>query len=126
MARRIAIASDGGRMVDTHFGHAGRFEVYELAEGRYSFVEAREVAPACSGGRHEVTSFDATLSAISDCEAVFVSVIGYGAASYLIGKGMRVFESPFTAISDLLGKVVAEGLLEAGDRGQRSIKGEAH
>jgi predicted Fe-Mo cluster-binding NifX family protein len=108
-------------MVDAHFGRAGRFEVYELGEAGFSFVEARDVKPACAGGRHDESSFDATLAAIGDCEAVFVCVIGYGAASYLMGKGMRVFESPYSTIGELLAKVAGEGLLESGDRGQRKL-----
>ncbi len=119
MARRIAIASTNGRLIDTHFGHAERFEIYEIAEGGSAFVETRTVSSACHGGGHDESSFDATLLALRDCEAIFVSVIGYGAASYLNSKGMRVFESPYFAIQDVLAKVVADGLLEPGDRGQR-------
>jgi nitrogen fixation protein NifX len=121
MPRRIAIATKDGRMVDAHFGHASRFDVYELGENGLSFVQTREVTPACSGGRHDESAFGAILEALGDCEALFASVVGYGAASYLIGKGKRVFESPYAAIGDLLGKVAGEGLLEAGDHGQRTI-----
>lgn len=122
MARRVAIASSGGRAVDTHFGHADRFEIYELGDSGFAFVETRKARPACSGGgRHDETAFDETLAALSDCEAIFVSVIGYGAASYLIGEGKRVFETPYAAIDELLEKVAREGLLETGDRGQRKV-----
>lgn len=121
MAHRIAIASAGGTMVDTHFGHAERFEVYDIDDGGSAFVEARSARPACSGGRHDESTFDATLAKLSDCEAIFVSVIGYGAAAYLNRNGMRVFESPYSAIPDLLSKVIEEGLLEPGERGQRTI-----
>jgi nitrogen fixation protein NifX len=121
MARRIAIASSNGKLIDTHFGHAERFDVYELADSGFAFVETRRPGAACSGGRHDEEAFDATLAAIGDCEAVFVSVIGYGAAAYLNRKGMRVFESPYFAIEDVLAKVSSEGLLEAGGRGPRAV-----
>jgi nitrogen fixation protein NifX len=119
MAHRIAVASSNGRLVDTHFGHSERFDIYELDEAKSSFVETRRVASSCSGGGHDESSFDAMLATLGDCEAIFVSVIGYGAAAYLNQKGMRVFESPYFAIEDVLAKVVAEDLLGPGDRGQR-------
>jgi predicted Fe-Mo cluster-binding NifX family protein len=120
VAHRVAIASSDGRFIDTHFGHADRFEVYEIAEAGSTFVETRMTGPACGDGGHDESSFDATLSVLSDCEAVFVSVIGYGAAAYLNRKGMRVFESPYSAIEDVLTKVLADGLLEPDDHGQRT------
>jgi predicted Fe-Mo cluster-binding NifX family protein len=113
MGRKVAIASADGRVVDAHFGHAERFDVYELGEGGFAFVETRAAKGSCSGGRHEESSFDATLSLLSDCETVFVSVIGYGAAQYLNRKGMRVFESPYFAVEEVLRKVAAERLLES-------------
>jgi nitrogen fixation protein NifX len=119
MAHRIAVASSDGRLIDTHFGHARRFDVYELDDGGSSFVETRSARSACTGAGHDESAFDNTLALLGDCEAIFVSVIGYGAAAYLSGKGMRVFESPYFAIPDVLEKVRAEGLLEPGDRGQR-------
>ena len=119
MVHRIAVASSKGTLVDTHFGHAERFDVYELGEEGSAFVESRNTASACSGKGHDESAFDLTLSLLSDCEAIFVSVIGYGAAAYLHEKGMRVFESPYFAVSEVLEKVRAEGLLEPGDHGQR-------
>jgi Uncharacterized conserved protein len=118
MAQRIAIASSNGALVDTHFGHATSFFVYEIDERLARFVERRDVSASCAGGKHETSSFDATLSALSDCSAVVVSMIGYGAAEYLREKGMRVFESPYFASSDVAEKIAADGLLdrEAGGR----------
>jgi len=119
VTHRIAVASSDGRLIDTHFGHAERFEVYELDEKGSSFVETRSARSACSGKGHDESAFDGTLAILGDCEAIFVSVIGYGAAAYLNGKGMRVFESPYFAIPEVLEKVRVEGLMEPGDRGQR-------
>jgi predicted Fe-Mo cluster-binding NifX family protein len=120
MAHRIAVASSNGRFIDTHFGHAERFDVYELDGEGSSFVETRDARSACLGRGHDESAFEGTLALLSDCEAIFVSVIGYGAAAYLNGKGMRVFESPYFAIPDVLDKVRTEGLLEPGDRSQRT------
>ena len=121
MAHRIAVASANGRMVDTHFGHAERFDIYDILDSGSAFAETRSAQSACHGGGHDTSSFDATLELLRDCEAVFVSVIGYGAAAYLNEKGMRVFEAPYAAIEDGLAKVASDGLLEPGDRGQRKV-----
>jgi nitrogen fixation protein NifX len=112
MARRIAVASSDGRVVDTHFGHAESFFVYEIEGTSASFVESRRAAAACSKGGHDESSFDATLAALSDCTAIVVSVIGYGAAAYLGSKGMRVFESPYFEARDVVAKIAADGLLD--------------
>jgi len=120
MAHRIALASSGGRLIDTHFGHAERFDIYELGAEGSSFVETRRTCSSCTGKGHDESAFDRTLSLLRDCEAIFVSVIGYGAAAYLNQEGMRVFESPYFAIEDVLEKVRTEGLLEPGDHGQRT------
>lgn len=119
MAHRIAVASSNGSYIDTHFGHSERFDIYELRDEGNSFIETRHARSACSGKGHDESVFDGTLALLKDCEAVFVSVIGYGAAAYLNEKGMRVFESPYFEITDVLEKVRTEGLLEPGDRGQR-------
>jgi predicted Fe-Mo cluster-binding NifX family protein len=116
MPRRVAVATTDGRFIDTHFGHADRFDVYELGDGGVGFVETRRSAAACSRGRHEDSAFDAALAALGDCEAIFVSVIGYGAARYLNQKGMRVFESPYSAVAEVLSHIVSDGTLERGAR----------
>jgi predicted Fe-Mo cluster-binding NifX family protein len=115
MAKRIALASSDGRIVDTHFGHAESFYVYEIDGASASFVEKRQVSASCSKRSHDESSFDATLTTLSDCSAIVVSVIGYGAAAYLAGKGMRVFESPYFEAGDVVAKIAADGLLEKGE-----------
>jgi len=118
MARRIAVASSDGRAVDTHFGHAENFYVYEIDGSSASFVECRRVAAACARGRHEESSFDAALAALSDCTAIVVSVIGYGASAYLVSKGIRIFESPYFEAKDVVAKIASDGLLDSGETGK--------
>ena len=112
MSKRIALASSNGRVVDTHFGHAESFYVYEIEDALAAFVEERRTNASCSGRSHDESSFDATLAILSDCTAIVVSVIGYGAAAYLAGKGMRVFESPYFEVEAVAAKIAADGLLD--------------
>lgn len=47
--KRIAVASKSGTMVDTHFGHADRFLIYEVSATQMRLVESRAITPFCRG-----------------------------------------------------------------------------
>lgn len=47
--KRIAVASKSGTMVDTHFGHADRFLIYEVSAAQMRLVESRAITPFCRG-----------------------------------------------------------------------------
>ncbi len=90
---KIAVASTDGININEHFGKAIFFRVYEIKDKAFSFVELRDAVAACQHARsHSQTDFDRVIELLSDCDAVFVSKIGEGAAAYLISKGLRVFE----------------------------------
>lgn len=90
---KIAVATSDGISINEHFGRAAFFRVYEIKDGRHSFVELRD-ATAVRQQRfsHNHSDFDRIIELLSDCDAVFASKIGEGAAAYLISKGVRVFE----------------------------------
>jgi nitrogen fixation protein NifX len=111
MPHRIALASHDGKFIDTHFGHAERFAIVDLFPERYELVELRPVKRACGEGGHDEGAFDAILNTLSDCEALLVERIGYGAAQYVASKGIRVFEAPYP-IDDVLKKLIAGGTLD--------------
>lgn len=55
---KVAVASSDGKIVDTHFGHAQSFLIFEVDEqtGAFEDVEERDVRAACNsqascGGR---------------------------------------------------------------------------
>lgn len=90
---KIAVASTDGVNINEHFGKAAFFRVYEIKDGKYYFLELRDAVAACQHARtHSQTDFDSVIDLLSDCDAVFVSKIGEGAAAYIISKGLRVFE----------------------------------
>lgn len=111
MGYRIAIASSDGKVVNTHFGHAGQFYIAQIENGSWQILERRDVTRACHEQSHSESGFDAVLDVLSDCQAVLVSRIGYGASAYLISKGIRVFETA-GFIEDVLDRVVNNRLLE--------------
>ena len=111
MKCRIAMASSNGAEVDLHFGHANEFQIYEIDGEVHYFVESRYTRPCCQHQSHSTSRFDKVIELLSDCEAIFVSQIGGGAADYLISKGVRVFEAPYR-IDEVIQITLEQGLLE--------------
>jgi hypothetical protein len=46
-AKKFAVASRRGMLVDQHFGHAGQFYIYETDGTKVKFVEKRLVSSCC-------------------------------------------------------------------------------
>lgn len=111
MKWRLALASKDGKSVNVHFGLANHFLIFEISDlsGECRYVEDRKTTPAClatccSHG-NEAESFAAIASELNDVQAIFVSKIGEGAATFMESRGKAVYESPFP-IEPLLGKIV--------------------
>jgi predicted Fe-Mo cluster-binding NifX family protein len=108
---RLAIATSDGFAVNEHFGHAKFFRIYDIAADGYSFVDVRDAVAVCQHVLgHDTTRFDKIIELLSDCDAVLVERIGEGAAAYLIGKGVRVFEVS-GSIDAVLTKFIADRLI---------------
>lgn len=81
---KVAVASSDGKTVDTHFGHAQSFLIFEVDEqtGAFEDVEERDVRAACNsqascGGRiEEGDSMDLAAKALEDVDYVLVAKIG--------------------------------------------------
>ena len=79
---RIAVASTDGVNINEHFGKAVFFRIYEIKDDTYSFIYLRDAVAACQHApSHNQTDFDRVIELLSDCDAVFVSKIGEGAAN---------------------------------------------
>lgn len=113
MNYRIALASTDGIVVNTHFGHASEFQIYDIEGENYHFIESRYARPSCQHQSHNTSRFDQVIKLLSDCDAIFVSQIGKGAAEYLIQNGVRVFEAPY-CIDDVIKSTIDQKLLEGG------------
>jgi predicted Fe-Mo cluster-binding NifX family protein len=96
-AKRFAVASKNGVLVDEHFGHAQSFYIYERSGEKTSLIEKREIAQQyCGSDDHGCGSsghgkFDAVLGALSDCAGVLVMRIGEAPRCLLGEHGIRVF-----------------------------------
>jgi MoaA/NifB/PqqE/SkfB family radical SAM enzyme len=76
--RRFAVATRTGAIVDTHFGHANEFYIYESDEESARFVETRKVSKYCEGTQcdDKEDRWNSVINAVSDCEAVLALRIG--------------------------------------------------
>lgn len=95
MAVRAAAASTDGKVINCHFGKAGRFLIFELQDGKFQYIETREVKPCCDRGEHEDGAFENAAKALGDCSIILVSKIGMSAADFLESRGFAVYEAPF-------------------------------
>jgi predicted Fe-Mo cluster-binding NifX family protein len=114
---RIAFAGTG-EYIDQHFGSARCFQVYDLADdGAYTHVETRKTAAKCRGNCEG--GFEHLLQALKDCDAVFASKIGQGAAAFMISNGKRVFEA-----AGAIEAVIAEFTRENRAEGSGGVHGQ--
>lgn len=95
-ALRFAVATAGGMLVDTHFGHAKEFYIYESDGENARFVEKRRAEQYCAGADDCGDSegrMDAILRAVADCAGVLALRIGNAPSQKLKEKGIAVFMS---------------------------------
>lgn len=91
---RVAVASTDRALINQHFGHAGRFLVYEVLDGEIRFVEERKADKYCSRDPDRFEAEDILMGiyrAISDCQYLLVSRIGYLPERELLQMGIKTF-----------------------------------
>lgn len=101
---RVAVASTDGYTVDTHFGRAYDFYIYQYLVDEWIFVEKRTVNPVCQDGQHSVATMQKNISQFADCQYVVASKIGTGAMSALQSQGIVPMALPMD-INDALEKI---------------------
>ncbi|MDR1210014.1 MAG: diguanylate cyclase [Clostridiales bacterium] len=101
---RIAFASLDGERVDSHFGSARYWRVYDGD----TLSETRKTDAKCMG--HCEGGFGHLLAVLGDCDAVFARRIGEAAAAFMIANGKRVFEAE-GAIDEIIARVTEGGLI---------------
>lgn len=76
----MAIASQGGGLVNQHFGHAKEFLVYEASSEGVRFISHRKTDLYCTGGDtcgDGDSLLGGIIKSLEGCEAVLCSKIGY-------------------------------------------------
>jgi predicted Fe-Mo cluster-binding NifX family protein len=110
MSYRVAVASSDGKFVNQHFGHAGQFLIYEIADGNCKYVETRSTAPLCDDQEHSEDRLTGIVKLIADCQAVLVAKIGPGALGGLQSQGIRAHVIP-EFIDDALQSLISSNKL---------------
>lgn len=101
---RVAVASSDGQMVDSHFGHADHFFIFEVSEesGDFVHVETRSANAFCSGGT--CGSQDEKTDALDGISYVLCARIGPHALQMLERRGIRAYDIVMP-VDDALAKV---------------------
>ena len=101
---KVAAASSDGQMIDSHFGHADHFYIYEVDEetGNFTEIENRDVNAACGGGEcggvankkvaPDSDPMDTMTEKLSDVEYVLCARIGPHAIHALSKRGIRAYD----------------------------------
>ena len=108
---RVAFASSDGYVVDTHFGRATTFYIYQFLEDEYIFVEKRFVSSVCQGGVHSSAKMKENVSLFSDCQYIVALRIGMGAMAIIQDNGIVPMALP-GEITDAMEKVYSYNELQ--------------
>jgi predicted Fe-Mo cluster-binding NifX family protein len=122
----IAIATDDGKTVSSHFGRAQLYEVIKFNDGRVTERQRREKA-----GHHTFSSQEsdeeheteeshnrrhrAMVSSIPDCQAVVVRGMGQGAVDHLQRANLLPILTDLRTIDEVI-SAIASGSLQSDSR----------
>lgn len=114
---KIAIASDDGRNVSSHFGRAPLYTVLTMKDGEVAGREQRpKLAPHASGGHADdhaphSAHHSAMVEPILDCQVVIARGMGDGAYIHLTESGLTVILSQLHSV-DEVAAAIRSGSLE--------------
>jgi predicted Fe-Mo cluster-binding NifX family protein len=102
MIKRAAFASSDGCVVDSHFGLADTFFVYDVGSSPHPVLAGKRRNFRIPGQfipngpetpmAHHKEELERVADLLADCDAIFVVRIGAAPADFLIDRGFRVFQ----------------------------------
>jgi predicted Fe-Mo cluster-binding NifX family protein len=90
MAYRIAVATSDGKRIDSHFGEAEGWAIYEIDSGAVRFVERRRTEALSRSADGHGRALAATLEALKDCPIVAAAAVGGSVRRELDAEGKLV------------------------------------
>ena len=116
----IAIATDDGTMVSSHFGQAQFYEVLNFSAGKVARRERRPKAghqsfgPSGSEGDHSGVAHEqrhqTMVSPVLDCQAVVVRGMGQGAVEHLRRANLVPVLTSLHTINEVIEAVAADSM----------------
>jgi predicted Fe-Mo cluster-binding NifX family protein len=118
---KIAIASDEGTTISSHFGQTRGFVVFDI-EGKT--VKSREYRPntftgharGLAGADHGIDRHGPILSALSDCKAVISHGMGRRIYDDLKGTGIEAWVTDETDVQKAIDSYINGELVDRSDR----------
>jgi nitrogen fixation protein NifB len=108
-AVRIAIASKDGQVIDTHFGHATHFWIFDVARDTIRFIEKRDVDQYCVGQSHcddKSATLDSLIASLHDCHQVHCVRLGMAPWQQLEQANIQpVTDFAYTRTEEALDKI---------------------
>jgi len=107
----IAVASNDGREINQHFGHAERFLIFSIEAGEAKLVDEKKVERYCTYDQdHPLRAhiLQAIADALAGCRAVVCAQIGQGPQMEMERLGIEAFiaEGPIKPTIMELSKVL--------------------
>lgn len=87
---RVAVASNGGEMLDGHFASCESFLIYQVAADEMRLIDACPTASAAD----EEDKTAALVNLIGDCHVLFVVSVGGPAAAKVVKAGIHPIKRP--------------------------------
>ena len=89
---KIAVASKDKRIVNQHFGHADRFLIYEVADGKIDLIDERSVMAFCTDedDLYAKNRIERSYEVMNDCEYLLCSMIGLKPQTELQDRGLKI------------------------------------
>ncbi|NBB73371.1 MAG: dinitrogenase iron-molybdenum cofactor biosynthesis protein [Bacteroidetes bacterium] len=87
---RVACASNGGELLDGHFGSCRRFLIYQVAAGSHRLVAVRDI----DAGAQVDDKNAHRAELIQDCHVLFVASIGGPAAAKVVKQDIHPVKFP--------------------------------
>jgi len=89
---RVACASNGGELLDGHFGSCQRFLVYQVGPNQFKLIDCREIDTSAGELQDDKNAYRASL--IADCQVLYVASIGGPAAAKVVKRDIHPIKRP--------------------------------
>jgi len=108
---KIAVPTDDGKKITTHFGRARSFVIYEAENGQ---IKSKEIVDSQSphlGGQHGHSEGAWFISALQGCHAIIAAGMGRKAIAYFQEAGIKPVFTDITDAEEAV-KAYSQGTLE--------------